>query len=258
LVNPVLLASGLGMIAVGIVPVLYWAKTRGVKSTPVVFGSMLWVAAIALKAALDLTLGGAINAWANAAFGTARAFIFLSLYVGARTGAFESGFSYVAFLKTRLRIATYDDAIGFGLAYGGTEAILLGIISFLNVLLYLLNPGLIDQIPLSQREATVAALNAPSVVVFAPIIERAFTMLVHLFATVLVYAAVLTKSSRMFWLSFIYRGAIDAMVPWLGRLLAQSPNPVVMTYTVELLIAIYGLLGLLGVRWLRGKLGAPR
>ena len=107
-------------------------------------------------------------------------------------------------------------------------------------------------------EASSGWRRLPSITVFAPIIERAFTILVHLFASVLVYAAVVNKSSRMFWLSFLCRGAIDAMVPGLGRLLAQSPKPVVMTYTIELVIVIYGLLGLLGVRWLRGNVGAPR
>ncbi len=255
--NPVLLASGIGMMAVGIVPVLYWAKTRGVNATPFVFGGALWVAAIAPKAAIDLTMGGSISSWANSILGALGAFILLSLYVGLRTGAFESGFSYLTFLKTRLRNASYEEAIGFGLAFGGTEAILLGLGSFLNVLLFWLNPSLVEQIPVAQRESVVAALNAPSIMVFAPIVERGFTILVHLFATMLVYAAVLGQSPRLFWFSFLYRAGIDAMVPGFGRLLGESSDPVVMTYAIELVIAIYGSLGLLGVRWLRGKAGSP-
>jgi len=253
LTNPVLLASGIGMIVVGIVPVLYWRKTRRVKAAPFIFGGVLWVAAIALKAGIDLTMGGSINSWANSTLGTLGAFIFLSLYIGLRTGAFESGFSYLTFLKTRLRKATYDEAIGFGLAFGGTEAILLGLGSFVNVLLFWLNPNLVDQIPAAQREAVVAALNAPSIMVFAPMIERGFTIPVQVFATVLVYAAVIGRSPRLFWSSFLYRAAIDAMVPGFGRLLAESSDPVAMTYAIELVIVIYGSLGLLGVRWLRGK-----
>lgn len=245
------------MMAVGILGIVYWGKTRHVTATPFVFGGILWLAAIAPKAAIDLTIGGAINSWANSTLGALGAFIFISLYAGLRTGAFESGFSYLAFLKTRLRNATCDEAVGFGLAFGGTEAILLGLGSFLNIALFLLNPSLIEQVPAAQREALVAALNAPSAMVFAPVIERASTILVHVFATVLVYAAVVSQNPRFFWASFLYRTAIDAMVPGFGSLLRESPNPVLTTYAIELVVAIYGLLGLLGLRWLRPRVERP-
>lgn len=251
--NPALLLSGIGMMTVGILPIAYWGRTRRVKAPPFVFGGVLWVAAIAPKIAIDLTIGGSIGSWANSALGDLGALIFISLFIGFRTGAFESGFSYLAFLKTKLRSATYDEAIGFGLAFGGTEAVLLGLSSFLNILVFLLNPGLMEQIPAAQREAVTAALDAPSVMVFAPIIERAFTILVHLFATTLVYVAALSHDSRLFWASFMYRAGIDGMVPGFSRLLRDSSNPLAMTYAIELVIAVYGLLGLLGVRWLRGR-----
>lgn len=255
--NPVLLGSGIGMMAVGILPVLYWGKTRRVKATVFVLGGILWVAAILPKAVIDLTIGGLINSWANSTLGALGAFIFISLFVGLRTGAFESGFSYFTFLKTRLKSATYDDAIGFGLAFGGTEAILLGLASFLNILLFLLSPSLVEQIPATQREALLFGLNAPSIVVFAPIIERAFTILIHLFATTLIYAAVLSKDLRFFWVSFLYRAVIDAMVPGFNRLIAESSNPLMMTYAIELVVVAFGLFGLFGVRWLRTKAARP-
>jgi len=257
LTNPVLLASGIGMMAVGVLPALYWGKTRPVRATPFVFGGVLWAAAIAPKAAIDLAAGGAIGSWAYSTLGALGGFIFLSLYLGLRTGAFESGFTYLTFLKTKLKNATYDEAIAFGLGFGGTEAILLGLSSFLNVLLFWLNPTLIEQIPAAQREAVLASLNAPSIMVFAPIVERAFTIPVHVFATVLVYVAVVGPTPRLFWFSFLYRAALDAMVPGFGRLIGESSDPLVMTYVVELVIVIYGSLGLLGTRWLRGKAGRP-
>lgn len=252
--NPALLGSGIGMMAAGILPILYWRRTRRVKLTPFVLGAALWVAAILPKIVMDMAVGGPINAWAGSTLGYLGTLIFISLLVGLRTGAFESGFTYLTFLKTRLRSATYDEAVGFGLAFGGTEALILGLGSFLNVLMFLLNPGLVEQIPVAQREAVMAALDAPSVMVFAPIIERAFTILVHLFATILVYVAVVCHDSRFFWASFLYRTGIDGMVPGFGVLLAGSSNPLLMTYLVELAIAAYGSLGLLGVRSLRKRI----
>ncbi len=45
--------------------------------------------------------------------GSLGAVIFISIFVGLRTGVFESGFSFLAFLKTRLRNGTYDETIEF-------------------------------------------------------------------------------------------------------------------------------------------------
>lgn len=251
--NPVLLASGIGMMTVGILPMVYWNRSRHVKAAPFVFGGVLWVAAIVPKIAIDATIGGQISSWASSALTGLGPLIFASLFVGLRTGAFESGFSYLAFLRTRLKSASFEEAVGFGLAFGGTEAILLGLGSFLNILLFLLYPSLVEQIPAGQREVVVAALDSPSAVVFAPIIERAFTILVHLFASVLVYAAALGRNQRFFWASFLYRAGLDGMVPGFSRLLAGSPNPVVTTYMIELVIVVYGLAGLLGVRRFRAR-----
>lgn len=241
------------MVTVGILPMIYWHRSRRVKAAPYVFGGVLWVAAMIPKIVIDLTVGELINTWAKTALAGLGPLIFAGLFVGLRTGAFESGFSYLAFLRTRLKNASFEDAVGFGLALGGTEAVVLGLGSFLNILLFLLYPGLLEQIPLGQREAVVAALDSPSAIVFAPIIERAFTILVHLFATILVYAAALGHNQRFFWASFLYRAGLDGMVPGFSRLLAVSPNPVATTYLIELVIVIYGLLGFYGVYWLHRK-----
>lgn len=252
--NPTLLASGIGMIAVGVLPVIYWGRSRRIVERSFVFGAVLWIIAIAPKIVLDVTIGGAMDSWANYMLGSFGAFVFFSAYVGLRTGAFESGFSYLAFLKTRLKAASYDDAIAFGLAFGGTEAVVLGLGSFANILLFLLNPGLMNQVPVSQREALLAALNAPTSIVFAPIIERTFVIPIHLFATVLLYTAVVTRKYRFFWSSFLYRTAIDATVPAFSQLLGQSPGSLVTIYVIEMIVVAYGIIGLVGTRWLRSRL----
>jgi uncharacterized membrane protein YhfC len=241
------------MIATGAVPMLYWRNTRAVSAAPFFFGMILWIAAIVPKFAIDLTIGESINSLATT-LGATGALIFIGLYVGLRTGAFESGLSYLAFLKSKLRNATHDEAIGFGLAFGGIEAIILGIGSFLNILVFVLNPSLMEQIPLSQREGVLSALNAPSIMVFAPIIERASSILIHLFATMLIYAAIINHRPLLFLISFLYRATIDAMVPGFNLLVSTSPDPFLATYAIESVIAIYGLLGLLGVRRLQSKM----
>jgi len=61
----------------------------------------------------------------------------------------------------------------------------------------------------------------------------------------------------LFWFSFLHRAALDVVVPGFGHLIGESSDLVVMTYLVELVIVIYGSLGLLGTRWLQAKAQMP-
>lgn len=252
--NPVLLVSGAGMISVGIFAVAHWARKTRVSAAPFVFGAAFWTAAIAPKLVLDLGLGRPLNSWLTSTFEPATAFVLLSLYLGVRTGALESGFSYVAFLKTRLRSATFNEAAAFGVGFGATEAILLGFSSLLSILTFILNPALVDQVPEPQRALLLQNLNAPSIIVFPPIIERAFTLMLHLFASVLVYAAVTKNDLRYFGLSFLSRAGADALVPSLARFLSENWMSPLALYQAEIPVVVIGTLCLVGTIYVRRRL----
>ncbi|HEC95793.1 MAG TPA: YhfC family intramembrane metalloprotease, partial [Euryarchaeota archaeon] len=90
----------------------------------------------------------------------------------------------------------FREAIAFGIGFGGSEAIFLGILSFLNVLNLIFTNSYED----------------PSIL-FAPIIERLFVLFSHIFSCVLVIYSVKTKKIRYFLYSIIYKSPIDGIIP---------------------------------------------
>jgi uncharacterized membrane protein YhfC len=234
------------MIGVGVSCIVYWAKRKRLPAAPFAFGAAFWFAAIAPKVALDLITGSALNAWLRAALDSTQILLVLGAYLGLRTGILESGLSYLGFLKTRLRTGRFDDAVAFGLGFGSTEAILLGIVSLVNILTFILSPGNLQQIPEPQREIVLRNLDAPSVIVFAPVIERAFAVMIHLFASVLVYAAVIRGRIVFLIISLLYRTFVDALVPTLASALSGPEISPIVVYQVEIPVVILGTLGLYG------------
>ena len=143
------LLSGAGMIAVGAVAVYGWR--RRADAVYFLFGAVSWAVAIAVKIALDLTVTPAFKALLPE---TLTGVLVLGLYYGLRTGFFESGIPWAAARLAKMR-PTFDQAVAVGIGAGAAEAIVLGLLSLLNVLVFILVPGLIDTF----SPATQAALQ---------------------------------------------------------------------------------------------------
>ncbi len=102
-INPFLMLSGIGMMAVAVFAILYWRRKAGAGWKFFLAGAGMWIVAVAVKALMDLTITAAIQQWVLAAGGIGGLLFGIGLYAGLRTGLFESGFSYIAVLKTNLR-----------------------------------------------------------------------------------------------------------------------------------------------------------
>ena len=113
--RPYLLFAGIGMILVGILPVVYWRKDVELKYF--LFGALTWAVAIAVKVLMDLT---PLNDFLMRKFTISTFIIILGIYVGLRTGILENGFTYIASKKIEMK---FREAIGFGIGFGGSEAI---------------------------------------------------------------------------------------------------------------------------------------
>lgn len=111
--------------------------------------------------------------------------------------------------------------------------------------------SILEQIPEPQRQIVLRDLNAPSVMVFAPIVERAFAVLIHLFASVLVYMAMIRGRLEFFAMSFLHRALVDALAPTLASVLLGSEISPIVVYQVEIPVVILGDLVLYGTPRLR-------
>lgn len=245
-----LLFSGVGMVSVGLLAMIWWAPRTRFRFF--LIGGLLWAAAIAVKTVMDLTVTPAFSSYVSAALGqTLPASVALGLYVGLRTGLLESGFPYVAALWTRLKQAAWRDVFAIAIGFGAFEALLLGAQSFLNIAAIILDPSVLDSLPAGQRELVAKQLSYGPWIVPAPILERAFTLVAHMLATVLaIYAAKAGKPSFLA-ASVLYKTALDGPIPLFNPLVAEGG--LVGLYLVEGYVGVLALVGTLGLAWFKRR-----
>ena len=233
------LLSGIGMIAVGAGAMVYWHLKYHTGLKYFLIGGILWAIAIGIKLAMDLTITRPIQSALLADFPVFTVVVIMSLYLGLRTGFLESGITYLVVKHTSLAHSGFKEAVALGIGFGGTEAIVLGFSSFASVLALLLSPSL-------QGTLTPAVLAqfAPAFIPL-PVIERVFTLFIHVFAVVLVVYADRCRKLRWLWLSVFLKTITDGALP----LFAYSfTGPGIRSVLpVEGYIAVLGIISLAGL-----------
>jgi uncharacterized membrane protein YhfC len=248
MVNPLLLISPIGMILVGLIALFYGRRKTGVAWKYFGFGALLWAIAIGIKLLMDFTVTTPFYLFLYS-YGALVALIGLSLYVGLRTGLLESGLSYLGVKHTSFRTMNLHQALAFGIGFGAFEAIALGVQTLLNLIVLILDPALFATLSPSQQ----ASLNAPTIIAFAAIIERAFVLLIHIFTSVLVVLSVTAKMIRYLVYSILFKTLVDGMLPVLTTYIDTSA--VAGVYAIEVPIVLLGVIALFGIRWVMEKCG---
>jgi uncharacterized membrane protein YhfC len=187
---------------------------------------------------MEFTLTPLLNEWWSGSLAL------LGAYVGLRTGLLENGLAWLALAKTRLKGYGFREAAAFGVGFGAFEAILLGLPAALQVAVFTANPALLEQIPAAERELIRASLSLPTWVVGAPIIERAFTLFVHIASTLLVYWSIIMKRLWPFLAAVAYKSVVDAAVPYLQATLNPQLSPT-GAYLGEVWVVAVGTVGFL-------------
>jgi len=136
LVNPFLLGSGIGMVLVGILSVLYWKRKTNVEMNYFFYGGFVWLIAISIKVVMDYNLSPFLYDYISL-YGILATLIVSGIYVGIRTGILESGISYFFVIKSKLKRAGWKEAIAFGIGFGATESLFVGFSSFSSILISL-------------------------------------------------------------------------------------------------------------------------
>ncbi len=243
-----------GMILVGLLSILIWRVKSHAGMKYFLAGGAVWAAAISLKLILEITLTPKLL-WISS-LGSALFLTVMGIYVGIRTGLFECGLTYIAFLKSELKNMSFDEAIAFGIGFGASEAILLGIQSLIQILMFTLNPALLYMIPEPQRRIAEASLSMPTWVIAAPIIERTFTLFSHIFAALLILVSVVRSKSSFFLLSFTYKSLLDALVPYIQATFKPNISPV-GAYEAEVWVVVMGSIALFGIAWMKRRFYLP-
>lgn len=254
-VSPLYTLSGLGMMSVGAPSLIYWKMKKKVSLEWFLFGGVIWALAIAAKVAMDLAVSNAIVHWLIDRYTLAGLAIIWGLIVGLRTGYLECGFTYIACIKSKLKKADFVSAVAFGIGFGAAEAMVLGFTSLINILVFVVSPESVNLAPPQQRELLIQQFSMGLAIIPAPIIERLFTLLAHIFSAILIIYAVQVNKAGYLLASFVYKSLLDGMIPWLNQNIGIGSLQGI--YTIELMVVIYGLGGLIGTLIMGKRFGKP-
>lgn len=248
--NPWLILSPLGMLLVGVVSIAYWRRKSCVEWRLFLFGGLTWLASVSPKFLMDYTITPAVSQWLRPSLSEVMWLAALGFYVGLRTGLLENGVTYLVAERTSFRESSVDEAMAFGVGFGAFEAILLALPSLIQLSMFIANPTLIDEIPPEYREAIIAQLESSTWIVFAPILERLFTLFAHLFAVLLVFFSVRHGDLRFLLYAVVYKSVLDAVVPYLQWIL-ESDKSLFILYLSETWVVALGAIAIFGIRYLR-------
>ncbi|MGC9400743.1 MAG: YhfC family glutamic-type intramembrane protease [Anaerolineae bacterium] len=243
-ITPWVLLSGIGMIVVAVGYVAY-AAVRRLGWGYLGLGALAWAITVALKFAWALPTNTPVyEALTGALPGTAANVIFY-IYVGALTGLTEIALTWLVLRYTKWGQVPWTRVLAFGLGFGAVEALLLGVGSLIGTATALLAP---TSLPLGTLRQ-IATANNP-LYGLAPVSERFFTVLIHLFSNVLLFYGARQRESRWFWLAFAYKSGIDAVAAF-----AQfwGIGTVGRIWTIELIILLWGVVGWWGTRAVRDR-----
>ncbi len=252
--TPLALLPGVGMLVVGLGFFAY-ALARRLGWRYLALGALLWALTVALKFAWAIPVNGPLYKTVMGALPQALANPLFYVYVGALTGVFEVGVTWLLLRYTRLGQASWGRVLAFGIGFGAIEAILVGLSPLVTVTLALVSPQSLPEVvrgSLEQLNNVWAGL--------APVWERFFTIWVHIFSCALIFYAVVKRQARWFWLAFAYKTGIDAVAAYAqlsGLQDLAGLDPVARLWAIEAVVGVWGVVGMLGVRWLARRYPTP-
>ena len=243
--SPIALLGGIGMLVVAL-GFFGYALARRLGGWMLLWGALAWVVTVALKFAWAIPVNRIVY---EAAQGLPQPLgnLLFYVYVGALTGVFEVGLTWLLLRYTRLGKSAWGGALAFGIGFGAVEAALLALSPLITVIMALVNPSSLPAGVLEQ----FAVLNNP-LQGLAPIWERFFTIWVHILSAVLLFYGIRVRQARWFWLAFLYKTGIDAVAAFAqvsGFISATGTEGLTRIWTIEALVGLWGVVGWLGARW---------
>jgi len=174
----------------------------------------------------------------------------LWLYEGLLTGVFECGvvLAFAYFIR-RIRQADWQEAVGFGAGFGAVEAFLLGLSSFVLILLAILIP---EGLPPKLLALVTSEMESP-LVIPAPILERMIAILIHIFSSLLIIYALQTRKWRWFWASFFYKTLVDGIAGFVHITYGIENLTTLGVWLLELGLLPFGIIGAWGSWALRRR-----
>ncbi|PJW19623.1 YhfC family intramembrane metalloprotease [Geobacillus thermodenitrificans] len=175
------------------------------------------------------------------------------LYAALAAGVFEEIGRYVGFRWLLKQKRSYGDGLSFGLGHGGVEAVLLGVLGAVNVivLMSLIQSGVFDKtiapsLPADQAELIKEqVLHTPLAMYVLGGLERLFALAVHVALSLLVLLGVRKRQFRYVLYAILLHAALDVL-PAL-----YQAKVVTNIWVVEAVLLVWAVAAVLFIRWIK-------
>jgi uncharacterized membrane protein YhfC len=168
--------------------------------------------------------------------------LFNAIVLGLLAGIFEETARWILFKFILKDARTWEQGVVVGTGYGGTEAIIIGVLALTTVvnMIVLRNADIAAMVPQELLEMTQQKVaefwSAPVYMALLGFIERAFTICIQISLTMMVLYSVAFRKPVWFWIALLWHAIVDALAVYL--------MPVIGAMAIELLIGIFAVISL--------------
>ena len=246
----------LGMIVLPIMLAFYVTRKFSLPWKLVFAGGLTFIASQILHIPVLAGLTALFKSGALPAVPEAWKTLFNAILLGLLAGIFEETSRWILFKFILKTTKTWEEGVTVGAGYGGTEALILGVIALINVagMIAMRNADLSATLPPEQLEAAkqqvTAFWSAPLYMAFLGLIERGFAICLQISLTVMVLYSVAYKKTVWFWIALLWHAFVDALAVYL--------MPIIGVLALEAVIGICAIISLVILFRLRLKfIGSP-
>ena len=234
----------LAMIFLPVIAAVYLSRKFKLSWKLFLAGGLTFIASQVLHIPLVLALTSTFKSWGIIAY---------ALILGLLAGLFEESARYILFKFIRKDTKTWNEGVFIGLGHGGTEAIILGILAavgFINMLVYRnIDLATVPSIPAEQlelaKQQVAAYWSTPFYLAILGMLERIFTICLHISLSVMVLYSIINKKPIWFWLAILWHTIVDAAAVYLGQQISML--------SLEGVIGIFAVISVGIVFWIKPK-----
>ncbi|MBM3180453.1 MAG: YhfC family intramembrane metalloprotease [Chloroflexi bacterium] len=234
----------LGMIVIPVIVAVIVSRKFKLSWKLFLAGGITFIASQVLHIPLVMALTSTFKSWGIVAY---------AIVLGLLAGIFEETARYILFKFIRKDSKTWDEGVFIGLGHGGTEAIILGVLTaltFVNMLIYRnMDLSTVPSIPPDQlalaKQQVAAYWSMPIYLGLLGMVERIFAICLHVSLSVMVLYSIIGKKPLWFWSALLWHAIVDAAAVYLGQQISML--------ALEGIVGIFALISLGIVFWMKPK-----
>jgi len=248
--------NALGMIVLPIVLAFFVTRKFSLPWKLIFAGGLTFIASQILHIPFLRGLTFLFQSGALPAVPAAWKSLFNAILLGLLAGIFEETARWILFKFILKGTKTWEEGVVVGTGYGGTEALILGVITLINVvtMIGLRNVDLSTRVPAAQlalaQRQLAAFWSAPVYMALLGVVERIFAICMQISLTVMVLYSVAYKKPAWFWIALLWHALVDALSVYL--------LPLIGALAIEAVIGVLAVISLVIVFRLRPRFTTPR